>query len=362
MIFARKFVSIFFCTKYLQSTLPFFLFLNVAYVCKMLTGKELILATKPYAKEIRWKSWYYTLSGFILLIASILGTYYMPSIWGKLLSSVFAAMMLSRVFIIFHDYQHHAILQKSIPANILFTIFGIYMITPPGIWKRSHDHHHNHNAKLFSASIGSFPIMTRQKFTEAPKNERFYYLAIRHPLNIFFAYFTTFMYGICISSFLSSPRRHWDSLVVLILHYAIAVFLFVHFGWLTWFLTFFLPFFLSHMLGSYLFYAQHNFPGVVYRNNVDWQYANAALESSSFMAMNPFLNWVTANIGYHHIHHLNSRIPFYRLPEAMKNIPELQTTQVTTLKPSDIIACLRLKVWDPDQNKMIGFAEMEGVR
>ncbi|GAA4470200.1 fatty acid desaturase [Nemorincola caseinilytica] len=270
--------------------------------------------------------------------------------------------MLARVFIIFHDFQHHTILRGSRVADVLFTLFGIYMITPPNIWKRSHDHHHNNNAKLFSASIGSYPIMTRQKFLEASKMERFGYLAVRHPINMFFAYFTTFMYGMCIQSFLSSPRRHWDSLAVLLLHYGIAIFLFVKFGWLTWLLSFSLPFFLAHMLGAYLFYAQHNFPGATYRKNVDWNYTNAALESSSFMDLNPLMQWVTANIGFHHIHHLNSKIPFYRLPEAMAAIPELQQAKVTTLMPGDIAACLRLKVWDADANKMIGFDEMEEDR
>ncbi len=334
----------------------------------MLTGKELILATKPFAKDIKWKSWFHTITGFLLLIASVYGTLpFVPGYLGiphgagiifRILCSIFAAMMLSRVFIIFHDFQHHTILRKSILADILFTLFGIYMITPPNIWKRSHDHHHNHNAKLFSASIGSFPIMTRQKFAEASKSERFIYLAVRHPVNMFFAYFTTFIYGMCVQSFISSPRRHWDSLVVLVLHFSIAVFLFVHFGWLTWFLTFFVPFFLSQMLGAYLFYAQHNFPGVVFKKNAEWNYTNAALESSSFMMLNPFMRWVTANIGYHHIHHLNAKIPFYRLPEAMAAIPELQSAKVTTLKPHDIVACLRLKVWDPESNRMIGFDEM----
>lgn len=324
----------------------------------MLTGKELILATKPFAKEVRWKSWYYTITSFLLLVGSIAGTMLFDMLALRILCSVAAALMLSRMFIIFHDFQHHTILRGSKIADALFTVFGIYMITPPNIWKRSHDHHHAHNAKLFSASIGSYPIMTRQKFIEASKMERFGYLAVRHPINMFFAYFTTFMYGMCVQSFVSSPRRHWDSLAVLILHYTIAVFLFVKFGWLTWFLTFFLPFFLSHMLGAYLFYAQHNFPGVTFKKNADWTYAHAALESSSFMDLNPFMQWVTANIGFHHIHHLNSKIPFYRLPEAMAAIPELQEAKVTTLKPSDIIACLRLKVWDADQNKMIGFDEM----
>jgi acyl-lipid omega-6 desaturase (Delta-12 desaturase) len=293
-----------------------------------------------------------------LLILSIAGTMYFEILWLRILSSVGAAMLLSRFFIIFHDYQHHTILRGSRIADIIFTVFGVYMITPPNIWKRSHDHHHNHNAKLFSASIGSYPIMTRQKFLEASKMERFGYLAVRHPVNMFFAYLTTFMYGMCIQSFLSSPRRHWDSAAVLVLHYSIATFLVIKFGWLTWFLTFFLPFFLSHMLGAYLFYAQHNFPGVVFRKNAEWSYTNAALESSSFMDLNPFMQWATANIGFHHIHHLNSKIPFYRLPEAMAAIPELQVAKVTTLKPSDIIACLKLKVWDAEQNKMIGFDEL----
>ncbi len=335
----------------------------------MLTGKELILATKPFAKEIRWKSWWHTLTSFFLLAGSIAGGLYLgykdkiqfqyTNLIGQVICSLATAGMLARFFIIFHDYQHHTILRKSWVANIIFTIFGIYMITPPNIWKRSHDHHHNHNAKLFSASIGSFPIMTRQKFNDATRNERMVYLAIRNPINMFFAYFTTFMFGMCISSFLSSPRRHWDSLVVLILHFSIGAFIWIEFSFLTFFLTFFLPFFLSQMLGAYLFYAQHNFPGVVFRKNADWTYTDAALESSSFMKLNPFMQWVTANIGFHHIHHLNSKIPFYRLPEAMAAIPELQKAKVTTLKPRDMIACLKLKVWDADLNRMIGFDEMD---
>ncbi|MBC7554775.1 MAG: fatty acid desaturase [Taibaiella sp.] len=332
----------------------------------MLTGKELILVTKVFAKEIRWKSWFHTLTTFFLLIASIYGTIYFPtsyglavSMIGRVICSISTALLLSRFFIIFHDYQHHTILRNSHVANVIFTVFGAYMITPPSIWKRSHDHHHANNAKLYSANIGSFPIMTKQKFIEASKTDRFAYLAVRHPLNMLFAYFTTFLYGMCVQSFINNKKKHWDSLVVVIIHVSIAVFLFMYFGPLTWFLTFFLPFFISHMLGSYLFYAQHNFPGVTFRNNMDWNYTNAALESSSYMLMNPFMQWVTANIGFHHIHHLNSKIPFYRLPEAMANIPELQHAKTTSLAPSDIIACLKLKVWDPEQNKMIGFNELK---
>lgn len=325
----------------------------------MLTGKELILATKVYAKEIRWKSWYATITTLLLLVMSIYGSIVISVLPIRILTSIFTAMMLSRFFMIFHDYQHHTILRNSWLAEVIFTIYGVYMITPPSIWKRSHDHHHGSNAKLYSASIGSYPVMTRQKFLEASKKERFYYLSVRHPLNMFFAYFTTFMYGMCIQSFSVNFKKHWDSLVVLLIHIAIGASVFYFFGGLTFLLAFFMPFFLSHMFGAYLFYAQHNFPGVKYRSNVEWNYVSAALESSSYIPMNFFMQWVTANIGFHHIHHLNSKIPFYRLPEAMKSIPELQQAKTTRLTPSEIIACLKLKVWDPEQNRMIGFNELE---
>jgi len=325
----------------------------------MLAGKELILITKPFAKEIRWKSWYYTISTFLLLIASLLSTFFAPYLILKILSSVFAALMLARTFMIFHDYQHHSILRKSPLANLLFSAFGMYILTPASIWKRSHDHHHNNNSKLFSASIGSFPIMTKEKFLKSPEREKKIYLAVRHPLTIFFAYFTMFLYGMCIQSFVNNPRKHWDSLAVVILHIGVSIFLAVYFGPLVWFLTLFLPLFLVHMLGAYLFYAQHNFPGVKFRNNKDWCYEHAAMESSSYMAMNPFMQWATANIGFHHIHHINSKIPFYRLPEAMAAIEELQKATITRLTPIDIYKCLRLKVWDSSQNKMIALAEIK---
>jgi omega-6 fatty acid desaturase (delta-12 desaturase) len=86
-----------------------------------------------------------------------------------------------------------------------------------------------------------------------------------------------------------------------------------------------------------------------------WSFGRAALESSSFMEMSPLMNYFTGNIGYHHVHHLNPTIPFYRLPEAMAAIPELQNPGKTTLKPRDVIQCFKLKLWDPEAGKMVGY-------
>ena len=268
----------------------------------MLLGKNLIIATKPFAKEIRTKSWFHTISTLSLLILLLTGSLLMPVIALKLVCSIVAGLLLIRMFIIYHDHQHHTILTKSKTAEVIMTIFGIYMLSPTSIWKRSHDHHHNNNSKLFSASIGSYPIVTRKKYMEMSRFQKFTYLAIRHPVTIALGYFSMFIIGMCLRSFISNPKKHFDSLVALIIHITVSVLLFVFFGWQAWFFMFFLPFLIAFAIGAYLFYAQHNFPGVEFYENKNWVYEKAALESSSFMKMNPVMEWFTGNIGYHHIH------------------------------------------------------------
>lgn len=324
----------------------------------MRSGKELLLATKPFTVENRQLSWYHTLSTLLIMLLFLAGTYWDIHILAKIFCSVFSGFVLVRMFVIYHDHQHHSILYKSKPAEIIFTLFGLFILTPSSIWKRSHDYHHNHNSKLFSASIGSYPIITKQEFLNASKRERMTYLALRHPLTIALGYFTMFIYGMCFQSFLSSPRRHYDSLIAIIIHFTAGFAIFWFLGWQALLLSVIIPFTIASAIGAYLFYAQHNFPGVTFKDNIEWSYENAALESSSYMVLNPFWRWVTANIGYHHIHHINSKIPFYRLPEVMEKIPELQRVKTTSLNPLEIFRCLRLKVWDPELNRMLALSEL----
>jgi acyl-lipid omega-6 desaturase (Delta-12 desaturase) len=324
----------------------------------MLGGKELILATKPFAKEIRSKSWLLMLSTMAFLVLTYAAIIVVPFFAVKLVFSLLAGFLLVRTFIIYHDHQHHSILAHSKAANFIMTVFGYFILSPTSIWKRSHDHHHNNNSKLFSASIGSYPIATKKKFQEMTRRQKIEYLAIRHPLTIALGYFSMFIVGMCIASFVSNPRKHYDSLIALIVHITISVLIFVFLGWQVWFCLFFLPFLIAFGMGAYLFYAQHNFPGVSFAENREWAYEKAALESSSYMVMNPVMAWLTGNIGYHHIHHLNSKIPFYRLPEVMSHFKELQNCKRTSLKIKEVIACLRLKIWDQDKHRMVGLREI----
>jgi len=324
----------------------------------MLSGKELILATKPFAKEIRSKSWLYALSTIFFIGLALAATIFIPLFSVKIIFSLIAGLLMVRMFIIYHDHQHHSILTHSKTANFIMTIFGFYILSPTSIWKRSHDHHHNNNSKLFSASIGSYPIATKKKYEEMNGRQKFEYLAIRHPLTIALGYFSMFIFGMCIASFISNPRKHYDSLIALIIHITISVLIFVFAGWQIWFCLFFLPFIIAFAMGAYLFYAQHNFPGVTFSDNKEWAYEKAAMESSSYMVMNPVMAWLTGNIGYHHIHHLNSKIPFYRLPEVMAQIKELQSCKRTSLNIKEVIACLRLKIWDQDKREMVGLRDI----
>jgi acyl-lipid omega-6 desaturase (Delta-12 desaturase) len=324
----------------------------------MLCGKELILATKPFAREIRSKSWLYAISTIVLLGLSLTATLLIPYFAIKLIFSVLSGLLMVRMFIIYHDHQHHSILKDSKLADIIMTTFGYFILSPTSIWKRSHDHHHNHNSKLFSASIGSYPIATKKKYEEMTGRQRFEYLAIRHPVTIALGYFSMFIFGMCIASFVSNPRKHYDSMIALVVHITISVLLCVFLGWQIWFCLFFLPFVIAFAMGAYLFYAQHNFPGVTFSENNDWAYEKAAMESSSYMVMSPVMAWMTGNIGYHHIHHLNSKIPFYRLPEVMRHFKELQSCKRTSLNIKEVIACLKLKIWDQDKHKMVGLSDL----
>ena len=325
----------------------------------MLTGKELILATNAYAKEDRSKSWRELVISLAVLAASFGTSLAIDNLYVRIVTGVFSALVLVRLFIIYHDYLHKSILQNSVLAKVIFHIFGWYILAPVSIWERSHNYHHNHNCKLYTSSIGSYPIVTKKRFLASSKTERAIYLWIRHPLTIAFGYLFTFVVGMCIKSIFSNISKHWDSIISLVFHFGIGYLVYHFFGTEAFWLTFILPSFISSAMGSYLFYAQHNFPGVTLKEkSSDWEYLDAALNSSSYMPLSPIMHWFTGNIGYHHIHHANPRIPFYRLPEVFAKMKEFQNPKTTNLSIKQIIACLKLKVWDAEQNKMIGFKEM----
>ncbi|MDC3957617.1 fatty acid desaturase family protein [Polyangium jinanense] len=318
-------------------------------------GNELVAVTRPFASEDRARSVYHVASTFAVLALATAVAAVAPYKPLRIFGSVIEGLVIVRAFILAHDFQHGALLRKSKVGSVIFGLYGALVLTPPRVWRQTHNYHHAHTAKIVGAQIGSYPVMTVEMWKRAPRGKRIAYALARHPLTILFGYVTIFLGGMCISAFLRNPKENWDSAAALVLHAALVTTITYFFGWEMTLLVLVGPLFIACALGSYLFYAQHNFPGVHMQPRQTWTFARAAVESSSFMRCGPIMSYFTGDIGYHHVHHLNAAIPFYRLREAMAAIPELQVEPQTSLSPRDILHCFSLKLWDPQAGKMVPY-------
>ncbi len=318
-------------------------------------GNELVAVTRPFASEDRARSIFYIVSTFALIALAIAVAARAPYLPLRIAGSVVEGLLIVRAFILAHDFQHGAILRKSKVGSVIFGVYGALVLTPPRVWRQTHNYHHAHTAKIVGAQIGSYPVMTVEMWRRAPRSRRLAYAIARHPLNILFGYFTIFFAGMCISAFARNPKENWDSAAAALLHVVLIGLITYFFGFPMTLLVLMGPLFIACAVGSYLFYAQHNFPGIHMQPRQTWSFARAALESSSYMHCGPIGHFFTGHIGYHHVHHLNAAIPFYRLREAMDAIPELQIKPQTSLSPRDIWTCLSLKLWDPALDKMVPF-------
>jgi len=318
---------------------------------------ELIRKTRQYAEENFAISIWVVASTFTLLLSAAFLSFMVSSPYLKLCIAIVIGLLVMRCFILFHDYHHKAILQKSWWAKLLFDVFGMLVFVPSGIWKQSHNFHHAHNAVIETSHIGSFWTVSVEKWMSMDRLARLKYRFVRHPVTLILGLLTVFIYDHCINSFVRHPVKNVMGLLVLLLHICMLLCAF-YFGFLfDYMFAWLLPIAIAGCLGSYLFYAQHNFPGVVLLSRQEWTYSEAALKSTCFIEMSTLMHWFTGNIAYHHVHHLNHRIPFYRLPEAMKNIEELHSPTMTSLRLNDVIACLQIKLWDQNENRMISLAD-----
>lgn len=322
--------------------------------------REIILATKPFAREQRGRSWWSVLSTAALLTGLLTASCLDLAWWWRLLPSIVAGLVMVRMFVLYHDYLHGAILRQAWLARPFFWLYGLVILSPPSIWRRTHDHHHQHNGRYFFSSVGTYQILTIAEYGHSTRRQRLAYVVERHPLTMLLGYLSIFACSMCLRYLVRAPRRHWDGGLALLLHAMLLTGLAIYSPSALVFAVL-LPMSLAAALGSYLFYAQHNYPAAKYHEPAEWNYVAAALESSSFLRLHPILHWLTGNIGYHHVHHVNARIPFYRLPEAMARITALQTPGTTSLWPWEIYRCLRLKLWDPARKRLVTFAEAQAA-
>lgn len=318
-------------------------------------GVNLVASVRRFAHESRARSWWYLGTTFVAIVCAFAVAILAPWWPLRLLAGVLAGLAMTRGFILYHDYMHGAILRKSRLARALLSAFGIFVLAPPRSWRASHNFHHAHVGKIEGSDVGSFALMTTTMWRNASRGTRFRYRVVRHPLTILFAYLTVFMWAITLAPLLRKPAKHWDSAIALALHGGLLATAFWLGGATMACFAIFVPFATAGALGAYLFFAQHTFPRMRVIPADEWTMQRAALESCSYLHLGPLMSWFTGDIGFHHVHHFNAAIPFYRLGEAMRAVPELQRPADTSLRPRDMLACLRLKLWDDAQGKMVGY-------
>jgi omega-6 fatty acid desaturase (delta-12 desaturase) len=331
------------------------------------SGKELLDLTRRFAEESPVRSWWCVGSTLAALGAALALAGLAPWWPLRLAASFLGALLFVRAFILYHDHMHRALLRRSRLAISLFNTLGLILLTPPRYWRFSHNFHHGNVGKplkpststslLLTSDLGSFPLMSTEKWKSASFGSRLKYRLARHPLTLLFAYLTVFLLGLTLLPLLRTPRRYWDGALSVLIHGALVAGLWILTGFSVLFFSFLLPYAIAAAIGAYLFFAQHNYEGMVVLKPDEWNFYRGATESSSYMKLSPVLHWFTGNIGYHHVHHLNPAIPFYRLPEALEAIPELQRAKSISLRPLSILACLRLNLWDPEQRRLVSFGE-----
>ena len=332
------------------------------------SGRDLRDKTRPFAQEHTGRSWFEVTSTIGLLAAALF--FAATSTWWPLRTvlSILAGLVLVRAFILYHDYLHQALLRESRLANLLFRTLGLLMLSPPRYWQFSHNFHHGKVGKVLPSSdepggvvtsdLGAFPLMSTDAWLDASTLQRILYRIHRHPLTLLVAYVTVFLYSLCILPFVTGPRRYWDSGLSILLHGALIALVWYFAGFSTTFFTVLLPFTIASSVGACLFFVQHNYEGMQLLESSDWDFYAGAIEASSFLELGPVLCWFTGNIGYHHIHHLNPLIPFYRLPEVMAAVPELkQATEGRELHLGDIAACFWLNLWDKRKCRLVSYGE-----
>jgi len=239
---------------------------------------------------------------------------------------------------------------------------GVFTLTPYDCWRRSHALHHAATGNLDARGIGDVDTLTVAEYRERTPMQRFLYRLYRHPvvlLGIGPAYLFLLRHRLPIG-LMKEGSIYWVSALATNLVTALLLGIGVYFWGLGVTAMVFLPVLLmAASMGVWLFYVQHQFPDAHWDSAEDWSFHHAALHGSSHLDLHPVLRWFTGNIGIHHVHHLASRIPFYRLPEVLEHHPALRDMNRFTA----LSACstLRLTLWDEGQRRLVSFREAKRI-
>ncbi|MFS1516385.1 fatty acid desaturase [Bacillus sp. SCS-151] len=320
--------------------------------------KNLKKQVSPFEKSTRAKSvWQIinTIGPFLILwyLAYIsLSVSYLLA----LVPIVLAAGFLVRVFIIFHDCTHHSFFKNRRVNRLLGTITGVISLFPFDKWGHEHSVHHATSGNLDKRGTGDIWTLTVNEYVAAPFRTRLAYRLFRNPVVMFIlGPIYVFLLTNRFNRKGARKKERMNTYLTNLLIVAIIGILCWTIGWQSFLIIHGSIFMISGSAGIWLFYVQHTFEQSYFEKDQEWEYVLAAVEGSSFYKLPKVLQFLTGNIGYHHVHHLSPRVPNYELEKAHNNTKPLENVPTITMAKS--LQSLKYRLWDEQGKDFVTFKE-----
>jgi omega-6 fatty acid desaturase (delta-12 desaturase) len=319
--------------------------------------RKRVIAT--YSKPHTWRSIWQIINSFIPYAATVIAMYYSLNIsyWLTLLLALPAAGFVVRIFIIFHDCGHGSFFRSRTARSAVGYIAGILTFFPYHHWTHKHAKHHATASDLDRRGTGDVWTLTVKEYQDLPKRKKLMYRLYRNPaLMLLIGPIYLFLIS---NRFVEGKANKKERRGVLYTNLGIFAFvtsMIYLIGFKAYLLIQFPITFFAGVAGIWLFYVQHQFEDAYWERHDDWDYEKAAIVGSSFYKLPKILQWFTGNIGFHHVHHLSSKIPNYYLERCHNLIPSLSAVPPLTLRGS--LKSVRFRLWDEEKGRLVGFADI----
>ena len=270
---------------------------------------------------------------------------------------VLAAGFNIRNFIIMHDAGHGTLFRSRRMNGLVGHLTGILALTPMRDWAHNHAIHHASAGDLDRRTPTDIETITVSEFRNLPTWGRIRYRLYRNPFVMLLIGGTwNFMIDHRFPRKISKGRGR-SSLLITNLGVAAMIAAIVLFAGWRYLVLVYLPMIsFAGLIGVWLFYMQHQFEGVYWRRHEQWSFAQAAIDGSSYLRLPAVLQWFTGNIGFHHIHHLDPKIPYYYLPSCHRSHPLMSRATVLTM--FDTVKCFKYNLYDEATDSLVSFRSL----
>ncbi|OUM88101.1 MAG: fatty acid desaturase [Bacillus thermozeamaize] len=280
------------------------------------------------------------------------------SYWLTLPILIIASGFLVRTFIIFHDCCHQSFFKSRLANDILGTVTSVLTLVPYRQWRHSHAVHHATSSNLDKRGTGDIWLLTVNEYLAAPWWRRLAYRIYRHPLVMFgIGPVAIFLIAYRFNRKGAKLRERMNTYLTNVCSAALYALLCWAIGWQAFVMIQGPIIYVAGLLGIWLFYVQHQFEDSYFETQDEWSYVLAAVEGSSYYKLPKLLQWITGNIGFHHVHHLSPRVPNYNLEKAHHAVPLLQQATAVTIGTS--LKSLRYRLWDENSKTFVSFKDIK---